>query len=83
MVWFLQGLNNDILESHDDIYSYIENYKTQDLQRDFWSIVGGHKNFKEYEFAGQTTVKKLIEFGLKPNSKISDIGNSSQYSPIH
>ena len=70
----LDIVDNQILESHDDIYDYREHYKQYDLEKDHWTIVGGNKNEEAFKINGSNKLNKLILCGLKPSSTILDVG---------
>ncbi|MFO0851158.1 MAG: methyltransferase domain-containing protein [Gemmataceae bacterium] len=56
----------------DDI-DYFKAYATADLTRDFWTVVGPRTK-DEFDRLGQAKLKHLLDVGLRPDSRVLDVG---------
>ncbi len=56
--------------AHFDYHAY---YRQFDLDRDYWTVVGpGTK--EEFELLGRNKLGQLIDLGLRPESRVLDVG---------
>lgn len=67
-------LPKDAKQEYDDFYDYLETWNNFDLEKNYWSVVGGHKDKEHYISAGKYKVKLLQDFGLKETDTILDVG---------
>jgi SAM-dependent methyltransferase len=60
-------------EIYDGMFDYEEAWKKIDLEKDYWTIVGP-KSKELYDKASKHKKESLVNWGLKPNSSLLDIG---------
>jgi SAM-dependent methyltransferase len=61
------------LYSYEARFDYQTFYRKFDLKKDYWTVVGPTSR-EEFEALGRGKIALLIEQGLKPNSRILDVG---------
>lgn len=54
-------------------FDYVDIYAKVDLEKDYWTVVGPATR-EAYEELGRGKAKQLIDFGMKPDAKVLDVG---------
>ncbi len=54
-------------------FDYVDIYAKVDLEKDYWTVVGPATR-EAYEELGRGKAKQLLDFGMKPNAKVLDVG---------
>jgi SAM-dependent methyltransferase len=66
---------------HTEPLDFFAAWKAADLERDWWSIVGPATQ-AEYEQLAQGKLDALLSIGLKPDSRILDVGCGTGMMPL-
>ena len=54
-------------------FDYVDIYAKVDLEKDYWTVVGPATR-EAYEELGRGKAKQLLDFGMKPDAKVLDVG---------